>query len=208
MTRLILRGNLIFMGINNVKQGKLIYHLTKLSNLDSIFKNGLLSRKMINDKKLLFSDIANQDIISKRALLGLDSYTPFHFHPYSSFDVAVKNEYCEEIFIYICLLRSVAEYNKFKILPRHPLNIEECTLLEYREGFEAIDWDTMHSKGRGDDYAKKVKMAECLTDLIIPVEVFQCIYVRDAESKKIVEDKLKAHGITEKPPYVHIMPWV
>ncbi|GAA0753545.1 DarT ssDNA thymidine ADP-ribosyltransferase family protein [Clostridium sartagoforme] len=196
------------MGIKDTKKGKLIYHLTKLSNLDSILENGLLPRKTIIEEKMAFGDVANHEIISKRTELGLDIYTPFHFHPYSSFDVAVKNTYENEDFIYICISRSDAEYNNFKILPRHPLNMEECKLMDYAEGFEAIDWDTMHSKGRDDDYAKKVKMAECLTELTVPVECFQCIYVKDDETKKLVEKKLKDHGITEKPPYVDVMPWV
>lgn len=196
------------MAISNVKQGKLIYHLTKLSNLDSILEYGLLPRKTIIEEKVAFSDVANHEIISKRTELGLDIYTPFHFHPHSSFDIAVKNTYVNEVFIYICISRSDAEYNEFKILPRHPLNMEECKLMDYKEGFESIDWDTMQSKGREDDYAKKVKMAECLTELIVPANIFKCIYVKDEETKKIVEKKLKDHGITEKPPYVDSMPWV
>lgn len=196
------------MGIENVKNAKLIYHLTKLSNLDSILQYGLLSRRYIIDNSIVFDDVANKDIISKRSLLGLDKYTPFHFHPYSAFDIAVKNKYSNEKFMYLCLLRSDAEYNKFKILPRHPLNMEECNLMDYREGFKAIDWDTMRCKGRDDDYAKKVKMAECLTDLKIKIESIHNIYVKDEESKKLVESKLKEYGITKKPPYVDIMPWV
>lgn len=120
----------------------------------------------------------------------------------------VKNTYSNEVFIYICISRSDAEYNNFKILPRHPLNMEECKLMDYKEGFEAIDWDTMHSKGRDDDYAKKVKMAECLTELAVPVGCFYCICVKDDETKKIVEKKLKENGITEKPPYVDVRPWI
>lgn len=79
--------------------------------------------------------------------------------------------------------------------------------MDYEEGFEAIDWDTMHSKGREDDYAKKVKMAECLTDLRIPAEVFHCIYVKNDETKLLVEKSLEEYEITKKPPYVNVMPW-
>lgn len=196
------------MGIKDTKQGKLIYHLTKLSNLDSILEHGLLPRKTIIDENLAFADVANHEIISKRTELGLDIYTPFHFHPYSSFDVAVKNKYKNEDFIYICISRSYAEDNNFKIMPRHPLNMDECILMDYAEGFEAIDWDTMHSKGRDDDYAKKVKMAECLTERMVPVECFKCICVKDDKTKKLVERKLRDYDITEKPPYVDVMPWV
>lgn len=195
------------MGIKDTKQGKLLYHLTKLSNLDSILKHGLLPRKTVIDEMLPFSDVANQEIISKRTELGLDIYTPFHFHPYSSFDVAVKSTYSDENFIYICVSRVNAQQNKFKILPRHPLNMEECRLMDYDEGFESIDWNTMHSIGRDDDYAKKVKMAECLTDLRIPVNVMQCICVKDCETKLLVEQKLREYGRTEKPPYINIKPW-
>lgn len=195
------------MGIKDTKTGKLIYHLTKLSNLDSILEHGLLPRKTMIDNGLSFSDVANQDIVSKRTELGLDIYIPFHFHPYSSFDVAVKNTYSDDNFIYICISRVAAESKKFKILHRHPLNIGECEVLDYANGFDAIDWETMHSKGRDDDYAKKVKMAECLTNIIIPVASFQSIYVKDNDTKLIVEEKLSEHGITKRPPYIDIRPW-
>ena len=78
------------MAIDNIKTGKLLYHLTRLSNLDSILEHGLISRKLVKDNGVRFFDIADSEIISKRTELGLDEYTPFHFHPYSSFDVAVK----------------------------------------------------------------------------------------------------------------------
>ncbi len=195
------------MAIERVKEGKLLYHLTRLSNLDSIIEHGLVSRKLVKDNGVRFSDIANQEIISKRKGLGLDGFTPFHFHPYSSFDVAVKNTYLDEDFIYICISREDAKSNEFKILPRHPLNIEECTLYEYEEGFHKIDWDTMHTHGTDDTYTKNVKMAECLTEKTIPAQYFQCICVKDERTKKIVEDKLRAKGIIKKPPFVDIRQW-
>jgi hypothetical protein len=139
------------VGIRDTKEGKLIYHLTKLSNLDSILNYGLLSRKIVKDRNIAFSDVADQGIISKRTELGLDIYTPFHFHPYSSFDVAVKSTYSNEEFIYICITREDAKHNKFKILPKHPLTIDECILMDYDEGFNAIDWDTMHTFGTPDE---------------------------------------------------------
>ena len=142
------------MAIGNIKTSKLLYHLTRLSNLDSILEHGLVSRKLVKDNDVRFFDIADQEIISKRTELGLDEYTPFHFHPYSSFDVAVKSTYSDEEFIYICITRGLAKDNNFKILPRHPLNNEEnYQLYDYDEGFEAIDWDTSaHTRYGGSIY--------------------------------------------------------
>ncbi|PSA96911.1 DarT ssDNA thymidine ADP-ribosyltransferase family protein [Bacillus halotolerans] len=197
------------MAIGNIKTGKLLYHLTRFSNLDSILEYGLVSRKIVKDNDVRFFDVADQEIITKRTELGLDEYIPFHFHPYSSFDVAVKNTYSNEEFIYICISREIAKHNKFKILPRHPLNNEETyQLYEYDEGFDAIDWDTMHTLGTEDRNTKSVKMAECLTNLIVPPKVFQCIYVKSEETRKIVEEKLKAKGITQNPPYINIGRWL
>ena len=70
------------MGLDTVKTGKLLYHLTKLSNLESIIQFGMLPRSIIIEKEMEFGDIADGSIISKRKELGLDKYTPFHFHPY------------------------------------------------------------------------------------------------------------------------------
>ena len=146
------------MGKMDVKNKKLLYHLTKLKNLDSILENGLLSRKLISDLNLKFGDVADQEIISKRTELGLDLYTPFHFHLYSSFDNAVKNRYKDDDFIYICILREAARYNNFKILPIHPLSLEHCQLLDYDEGFERIDWESMETYGTEESHIKHVKI--------------------------------------------------
>ncbi|WP_019377557.1 DarT ssDNA thymidine ADP-ribosyltransferase family protein [Virgibacillus halodenitrificans] len=197
------------MAIEDVKTKKLLYHLTRLSNLDSILEHGLVSRKLVKDKSVRFFDVADQEIITKRTELGLDEYTPFHFHPYSSFDVAVKSTFADEEFIYICILREVAKHNKFKVLPRHPLNNEETyQLYEYEEGFKTIDWDTMHTLGTEERYTKSVKMAECLTNLRVPADVFQCIYVKNEDTKATVQQKLQSKGFTKKPPYVDIGPWL
>lgn len=196
------------MAMGKIKAGKLLYHLTRLSNLDSIIEHGLVSRKLVKDCNIRFFDIADQEIITKRTELGLDNYIPFHFHPYSSFDVAVKSTHADEEFIYVCIKRDLAKHNNFKILPRHPLNIEECQLYEYDEGFNLIDWDTMHTHGTEDRYSKNVKMAECLTEKNIPVKFFQCIYVNSEGTKKIVQEKLKSNGIVKTPPFVDIGAWL
>jgi len=197
------------MAIRDIKEGKLLYHLTRLSNLDSIIEHGLVSRKSVKDNDVPFFDIADQKIITKRTELRLDEYTPFHFHPYSSFDVAVKSTYADEEFIYICIKRELAKGNNFKILPRHPLNDEEnFQLYDYDEGFESIDWETMHTPGTEDQYIKNVKMAECLTPLIVPAKLFHCIYVRNESTRAIVRKKLQSKGISKTPPFVDIGHWL
>lgn len=193
------------MGIETAKTGKLLYHLTKLDNLESIIKYGLLPRKKVIEQKINFGDIANPEIISKRTELGLDAYTPFHFHPYSAFDVAVKHTYQEQDMIYLCFDRELARINHFKILPLHPLSAEECILYDYDEGFQRIDWGTMMEKNRTDDYAKHVKMAECLTEKTIPINHFKCIYVPSEDVKEKTIFILNENGVDFPPPFINAM---
>lgn len=132
--------------------------------MEDIINNGLLPRRVLLENGQNFDDIADPQIINKREELDLDQFTPFHFHPYSAFDVAVKNTYPEDKFVYICIKRALAEFNDFKILIKHPLSQGDCVLYDYAEGISKIDWDTMERAGTTDEYSRNVKMAECLTD--------------------------------------------
>lgn len=194
------------MGLEGVKEKKLLYHLTKVSNMEDIINYGLLSRRNLLEQGKKFHDVADTQIISKREELDLDKYTPFHFHPYSAFDVAVKNTHSADKFAYICIKRALAEFNGFKILIKHPLSQQECVLYEYAEGINNIDWNTMETVGTTDEYSRNVKMAECLTDKCIPAELFQCVYVPDIETKQYIEKLFQSRGIIEQPPYVSVQP--
>lgn len=194
------------MGLEDVRKKKLLYHLTKLCNMEAIINYGLLPRRYLLKQNILFGDVADPKIITKREDLGLDKYTPFHFHPYSAFDVVVKNTYSTEKFVYICIKRALAEFNNFKILTKHPLSQQDCILYDYAEGINRIDWDTMERAGTTDEYSRNVKMAECLTDKCISAELFQCVYVPDEETKRYIEVLFQNKGIIEQPPYVDIQP--
>lgn len=194
------------MGLERVKEKKLLYHLTKAYNMETIINQGLLPRRYLLKQNMIFSDVADPKIISKREELELDKYTPFHFHPYSAFDVAVKKTYLTDKFVYICIKRALAEFNNFKILIKHPLSQQDCVLYDYNDGINKIDWDSMEKVGATDEYSKNVKMAECLTDKCIPAELFQCVYVPDEEVKQYIEKLFEDKGIIEQPPYVNIQP--
>lgn len=187
----------IYMGKTRTEDGQLLYHLTALRNLDSIIQYGLLPRSQLIQNGMCFEDVADPSIIDKRSVLNLDRYVPFHFHPYSSYDVAVKNSHHEE-FIYICIYRTYARRMGFLVLPMHPLSVtDHFELLPYDEGIKQIDWDAMEQSATLSPYHKSVHMAECLTDQPVPVNGFFAIYVRNEDVQKIVQEKLKSVF----PPY-------
>lgn len=172
--------------------------------MEDIINYGLLPRRYLLERGRVFEDVADPQIINRREELDLDKYTPFHFHPYSAFDVAVKNTYATDKFVYICIKRALAEFNNFKILIKHPLSQHECVLYDYAEGMDKIDWDTMEKVGTTDEYSRNVKMAECLTDKRISAELFQCVYVPDEETKQYIDKLFYDKGIMEQPPYVTV----
>lgn len=192
--------------MGKIESGKLLYHMTKLSNLDSIIEYGLVARSTLVKNQTVFDDSADEEIIDKRKYLKLDEYVPFHFHPYSSFDVAVKYKYREEEFIYICIKRTLARENGFVIIPRHPLNISNLELLNYDQGIQEIDWEAMEKSSNESAYIHEVRMAECLSNKTVPVEWFQNIAVRNENNRQIVLNKLQKYN--GKIPYVNIQPWL
>ncbi len=194
------------MGLETAKDGKLLYHLTELKNLESIVKIGLRSRRKLISEQLPFSDIADPNIIDERKERGLDEYIPFHFHPYSAFDVAVKYKHDQEKMAYICVSREFAMKEQFKVLPKHPLAGNECVLYDFSEGINKIDWDKLMQVGNSTEDAKAIKMAEALCNRTIYVKEFQSIAVETDEDKEWVKDILNKYCVGFRLPFVDARP--
>jgi len=193
-----------------IKDGKLLYHLTTLDVLESIAKNGLLSRGELNKRNLNFVDTANHDILAGRERLDLSNYIPFHFHIHTAYDTSVKQTHKDKIFIYLRLNRSYAIDNGFKILSIHPTSLEQPQLFDYIEGFSKIDWSIMEmtisdaEKNSIDKRLhKQIRMAECLSPNSIPICDFQSILVKDEQSRKYAKVIFSKYKIT-KAPFIDI----
>lgn len=164
------------------KDGKLIYHLTSIDNLESILQNGLLSRNEVEK----FVDVADQEIIEHRENEGLNDYVPFHFFGANPFDGAVQKAHPDRKFIFITLQRKYARAQKFKILPQHPLSLDDCTLMDFDDGMNAIDWEKMAERDYTDNECKEICMAECLTENSVSASDFFSIIVSDEDTKRDV----------------------
>lgn len=190
---------------NKIKNGKWLYHLTSIDNLDSIIKNGLVSRKKLKMLKSDFVDIADQSIMEKRVGFNLDDYIPFHFHPYSAFDVFVKNNNPKKEFIYITIRREFAEEKGFKVIPKHPLT-NEFKVYDYLEGLKRIDWFKMEMEQPYNEDVKLTKMAECLANQKITIEEFSAICVRNNKIGNIVSKKVQQYKKNSKL-FISTKPW-
>lgn len=183
------------------KDGKLLYHLTALDNLESIIQNGLMSRN--NVSQLSFVDIADQEIIGKRnSKLALNDYVPFHFYMGTPFDGRVFldniNNGMNKKFVYLCVWRSYAKANNWKILPSHPLNEDNTQICDYDDGFSKIDWNIIDKKpmpNYGDNYEREVCMAECDSPATVSIDSIVFIKAPDEETKEQVKNILKNYNL-------------
>ncbi|WP_395668003.1 DarT ssDNA thymidine ADP-ribosyltransferase family protein [Rhodoferax sp.] len=173
------------------KNKKLIYHLTALKNIPSILEKGLLPRNQLTG----FQDVADKEILHKRQGLVLEGYVPFHWFVNNPFDGIVQKTHKDTPFALIAAKRELAAKKNWKILPRHPLASGEMELLDYAEGFEAIDWQKMNQRDYRDPVCKSVCMAECLAPSTVPVSQFFAIYVRDTTIERKVRTWANRLGV-------------
>ncbi|MCY1058186.1 DarT ssDNA thymidine ADP-ribosyltransferase family protein [Nannocystis sp. SCPEA4] len=150
-------------------QGKLVYHLTSLSNAASIFTHGLLSRNDLHRRGLSFGDVADPEILLKRQRHQLADYVPFHFFPRNPFDYAVCRTSPDEPMVLLATTRSHAHISRWLILPRHPLADEFMTPLPWSEGYRAIDWDLLDQDKR--DYTDHDCKVACMAEALSPTPV-------------------------------------
>lgn len=173
--------------IKNIKEQKLLYHMTSVENLDGIFQQGLTPRADLTD----FTDVADSEILKKRQALGLDRYVPFHWFAANPFDGSVQINRPDSQFAIIALYRSFARKNGWKIIPRHPLANDDIQLLDYDEGFEAIHWETMSTRDYLNPECKSICMAECLAPGIVAPKDFFMLFVPNPEVEKLCTEKMR-----------------
>ncbi|PCM48844.1 hypothetical protein CP335_14830 [Pseudomonas fluorescens] len=177
--------------VKSIKDQKLLYHLTSVENLDGIFRDGLKPRAGLSG----FKDVADAEILKKRQALQLDNYVPFHWFVKNPFDGSVQRNRPEAQFVLISVYRSTAKQYGWKVIPRHPLAGDSIQLLDYEQGFEAIEWDVMSSRDYLDPHCKSICMAECLAPGIVKPDAFFKIFTPSEEVDALCVAKLQAADV-------------
>lgn len=173
----------------DIKNQKLLYHLTSIKNIGPIFANGLRPRAELQS----FEDVADGEIIANRRHLSLENYVPFHWFARNPFDGRVQADRPDELFVLITVSRALAASRNWQIIPRHPLAAANIELMDYAKGFSEIDWDAMNQRDYHDPYCKSACMAECLSPTTVSPNKFFNIFVNCDESAAYVEKQKNRH---------------
>lgn len=186
------------MGRTPPKEGKLLYHLTTMNNIENILKLGLLPRSELVAKGLVFDDTANQDILLRRKEQALDEYVPFHFFIKNPYDGAQFKKHPETDFVYITIYRKFLENSdKGFIIPKHPLSEAHHTLevIPYAQGFDKIDWNMLVLRDYSNQECKRACMCEALYKGIVPRKAFCGIKVKTLENKQKIDIIARKFGL-------------
>jgi hypothetical protein len=189
-----------------------IYHITALSNLDSILlSGGLYSHTDMAAHGLRHSDVSNQEIQGNRAVRRvqccrqgvLHDYVPFFFCPRPPMLLAIQGShgYAGKRSM-IHLVSTAQEVDASKVdyffTDGHATMgfTEDCALLAQ---LGAIDWDVIPLKYWGntvqDGDRKRRKQAEFLVHRFFPFSLVRRIGVYSQQVRVAVEERLQAHGL-------------
>jgi hypothetical protein len=120
---------------------------------------------------------------------------PFHWFAANPFDGSVQRNNPDVKFVLISVYRSMAKQNGWKVIPRHPLANDSIQLLDYDEGFEAIEWEVMNSREYHDTHCKSICMAECLAPGVVKPNVFFKIFTPNEEVEALCVAKMRKAGV-------------
>ena len=195
------------------KEGKLLYHMTRLENMPSILEHALLSRKQAEERRLLSMDIADHEILAERENFWsprpLSEYVPFHFFVKNPFDGRVCRQYGSENMVIIAITREWAQsLSSSYIVTAHPLH-PSAQCLPYNEGYDAIDWFALESRDYYNNDTKQKCMAECLIPDGVAPEEFACIYVYTDEAKEELLKYPNSWRVKHYPErYIQVAPYM
>lgn len=176
------------------KDGKLLYHLTALENLESILQHGLQSRASL--AAISFEDVADGEIINSRQQHNLEQYVPFHFFAKSPFDYAVQRSHPDQHFVLVTVRRAVAQANNWQVVSKHPLAEGGYEILDYDKGLNAIDWALIEQRDYDDRACKVACMAECLSPNGVPAGKIFSIFVKTESVEQAVRALASKYSIS------------
>lgn len=196
-----------------METNKLLFHMTHVKNLPSIFKNkGLLAYSEIAAQNTSYKDIANSSIQVRRSGThvpvspggDLHDYVPFYFAPRSPMLFSViNNGINQRDIVYFVTETSKIQQSGLPYIFTDGHAIMFLTEFYSRlDDLDKVDWAIMKelywADTEEDPDRKRRRQAEFLVHRQVPLDLFTGFAVIDEEMKNKVKDLLRIHQI-DKP---------
>lgn len=190
-------------------RGRYFYHFTHISNIDSIIENGLLSTNEKYSKSIGHTDLANEDIQTRRSQMDvpcspfgkIHDYVPFYFTTRNPMLLGVlhRKNIDQQLIVFIAisidkLLEENVIFTDASANKAYPPNFYNAP-----ESLEQLNWDLIDSSkwGRGIEQELNHRMAEVLVHKKVPVEWIDSFIVYNDICKKEIKRIFLKHGLKE-----------
>jgi len=174
---------------------KSLFYITHVENIPSIIKNGILSHGLIEARKISFTPIYDDEIVSNRKEKAtpdeksLWEYANVYFQPRNPMMYRVVHEKSKRELVVIGIKPGVLNMSRVFITDGNAAN-NPTQFFTRDDGLKAIEaqWKVIQSDWWNElDGSKRKIMAECLVPDCIPPDYIHTIFVADHEAKKKVE---------------------
>ena len=197
--------------MNGVTTVVLLYHITHIDNLATIFNSGgLLAQAIVQQNEHSYMDVANQNIQGRRSKtkipLGpqgnLHDYVPFYFAARSPMLYSVCHQGGIEQEKMIYFMSNTETINKldlpFVFTDAHAI-MWLTNFFETLDDLDKIDWDVMNATIWTDDAEhlnrKSKRQAEFLVYQKVPLDACIGIAVMNTKMKQEVKQILDANNL-------------
>lgn len=176
------------VGMKNIKDKKLLYHMVKVSDLVDMIKN---SKVEINDIGMAEYTADTYKSLAPTKKIGGKTYMNFHFHPYSKDDSDVRKQNPNTEYAYVCVTRDYAKAVDFGILFENTGDEKENRIYKYREGIDLIDWKSLES------FENDAMDVECITETDVTIAVMFSIYCSKEETAVMLEKLINENNLSD-----------
>lgn len=190
----------------------LLYHITHINNLDSIFKSGgLFAQAIVQQYGQSYMDVANQDIQGRRSKTkiplapqgSLHDYVPFYFAARSPmlYSVCHQGGIEQEKMVYFMSNTETIEQLclPFVFTDAHAI-MWLTNFYNSLEDLDKVDWDVMASTIWTDDVEhpnrKTKRQAEFLVHQQVPLEACIGLAVMNSKMEHEVKHIIERNGLT------------
>lgn len=195
------------MNIPEEYKGKYFYHFTHIENLDSILKNGFLCTNKKNELNLEHTNVASENIQTRRSDMDVTcepkgkvhDYVPFYFASTNPMALAVVNGKNIDQIDLVFLAIPIEKLNKDSVVftDASANTIVPPKFYNNPEDLDNLNWDAINSRkwGNKTDDWKHQRMAEVLVHGSVPIDWIEYIVVWNENKKNTVNETFDANGI-------------
>jgi hypothetical protein len=192
---------------NKRAEVKSLYYITHIDNLPSIFKHGIFSHRLIEERAVSYTPIYDASIVGNReAKLAPDGrslweFANIYFQPRNPMLYRVVHEKSEKQIVILGIKNQVMNTPSAFITNGNAAS-DATEFFDYSNGLRAISeiWGIINAEWWNSvDGSKRKIMAECLIAEIIPPDMIHSVYVANYG----VADTVKAQNL---PKQIAVVP--